>query len=414
MILHLCCYSLTAQVNYVLNPSLEQYSRCPIAGAQIMFALHWSSIDTNWYIIDTLGNPDCSSSYCNTCDTFSSSLIAFPVNPWFSHSYPRSGNGMAEVLMFVDSSLPAGSYERDYLQGRLYQPLIPGHSYCVTFYVMQNQGGAAYAINHIGAYLDKGQIDTALSTCGSVQTQYTPQVVENSIINDTLNWTKVEGSFIANGTERFITIGNFYDLTNTAHFVSNTHALGGGSYYLVDDVSVIETGTPAFAWGTDTLHKGYLDSFLLGRNETIPDIKWFRDGVLIDTLNAGIWIKDDTVGSYHTYIVEQILCGITTWDTVVVSVQLVNVSNVQNGIRDFRMYPNPNNGSFNIKTPRFDSRYVTIEVLNMMGQLVYSETVTVKNNSLDKQVNLKVPPGVYMLRVMGDSGSSTIQRVAVQ
>ena len=34
------------QVNYVLNPSFEQYKNCPNDADQIKFANYWSSIDT--------------------------------------------------------------------------------------------------------------------------------------------------------------------------------------------------------------------------------------------------------------------------------------------------------------------------------------------------------------------------------
>src|SRR6202012_3141344 len=90
----------------------------------------------------------------------------------------------------------------NYVQGRLYKPLISGKSYCVTFYVkMAQQSG--YAINHICAYLDDGLIDTTKPP-GAPQTQFLPQIDESALIDDTLNWHKVEGNFVANGTERFI------------------------------------------------------------------------------------------------------------------------------------------------------------------------------------------------------------------
>ncbi len=77
----------------------------------------------------------------------------------------------------------------------------------MTFYTTLEQS-SAYAINHIGAYLDDGSIDGGQDSvgCAAPQTEYVPQVFETSIINDTLNWVKVQGSFVANGTEKFITI----------------------------------------------------------------------------------------------------------------------------------------------------------------------------------------------------------------
>ena len=78
-----------------------------------------------------------------------------------------------------------------------------------------------------------------------VQTQYTPQVIENAIINDTLNWIKVEGSFSSDGTEKFITISNFFKKANTSYAISNINGSDVALWYLVDDVSVIESDTKA-------------------------------------------------------------------------------------------------------------------------------------------------------------------------
>ncbi len=352
-ILLLCCYPIAAQVNYVLNPSLEQHDSCPYSGDQIKFATYWQSLDSpQIYQYASDGEPE----YLNTCGT---GIGAVPYNGYFHH-YPRTGNGMAQVGMF---SLPNFiSYLRDYLQGHLYKPLTAGTSYCVTFYVAL-ENGSDYANNHIGAYLDNGMIDTTVLP-GLPQTEYTPylQALDTSIIIDTLNWTKIEGSFIANGTEKFITIGNFYSDSNT-DIVSTGFSTYPNALYLVDDISVIESDTKAFAWGTDTLYKGYLDSFLLGRNETIPGIKWYRDGVLIDTLNGGIWCKDDTVGSYHMYIVSQTLCGITTYDTVVVSVELVSVRNIKN-MKDIIVYPNPVQNELVIENAAND----LIRIYDVMGR----------------------------------------------
>ena len=387
-----CCHSLAAQVNYVLNPGLEEYTHCPLTADEIMYAKHWSPIDSTWHIygVDTQGNASCSAEYCNTCDTFlSSSLLTLPANPWFNH-YPRTGNGMAHVLMFVDSSLSGGMYLRDYLQGRLYQPLIAGKSYCVSFYVVLTHGGSMYAVNHIGAYLDDGHIDAVGNNCGLVQTQCTPQVLDTGIVYDSLNWTKIDGSFTATGTERFITIGNFFDLVNTEYVVMNTNALGGEAYYLIDDISVIESDTKAYA-GPD-VGKGIYDSVLLGRDEIIPGIKWWRDGVLIDTLHAGLWCKD-TVPGLHTYILSQTLCGVTTWDTVLVTVWPLGIP--PGPLKaELKIYPNPAGNTIYIDA----AEKVNATILSLDGRILL--------NSPDaKSIDISsLAPGCYLLRVYDEQG----------
>ena len=113
---------------------------------------------------------------------------------------------MTQVQMFYNEWSFATS-KRDYLQGHFSSVLTPGQSYCVTFYVVQ-EDISTYAINKIGAYIDDGTIDTTHNT-GLIQKQFTPQILETTVITDTSYWTKIQGSFIATGTEKYMTIGNF-------------------------------------------------------------------------------------------------------------------------------------------------------------------------------------------------------------
>ena len=381
IIILLCCLCSVGgrgQVNLVMNPSLEIYDSCPYNWDQINFVRHWSSIDTfhSWYnpnISD--GRPD----YCNSCANGIYN-VGIPINNYFMHA-ARTGNGMAQVQMFYDESVQPGEYKRDYLQGRFIHSLIAGKNYCISFYVALEQA-SEYAINHIGAYLDDGSIDTAINTSGYIQNQYTPQILDTSIIYDTLNWVKIEGSFTAIGNEKFITIGNFSDIFHTSYVIYDNWQLASSfSWYLVDDVSVIESDTKALAWNTDTLHKGYLDSILIGRDETIPGIRWYRDGVLIDTLHAGIWIKDDTLGSYHTYILSQTLCGLTTYDTVLVSVELVSSGiNKISPQNEILIYPNPISNELNIANAPSGT---SIKVYDVVGRLVYSGILNAKQESIN-------------------------------
>ena len=229
----LCVINSKAQINLVYNSSFEQYSRCKDDFDQIKLANYWSGIDSNGYFTsastDSFGNPNCTPEYCNECDTIGG--VSVPKGGCYYH-YPRTGKGMAQVQMYCDTNiLDTGlliSYMRDYLQGRLKTHLTAGQTYCVSFYVTLEQM-SAFAVNKIGAYLDNGIIDTA-TWCGWPQTSHTPQVYTSEIINDTLNWHKIEGSFVANGTETFITIGNFFDYANTDKIATNFDlAIGAGN-----------------------------------------------------------------------------------------------------------------------------------------------------------------------------------------
>lgn len=218
MLITFTCAKRIAQVNLVENPGLEQYRRCPTGVDQIMLASFWSPIDTNWYTItgDLTGWGYCSAEYCNTC--IPAHLDGSVPDAWHFYHFPHTGNGMAQVQMFYNDTGAADPYKRDYLQGRIKGTLTAGQTYCVTFYVTLEQG-STFGINNIGAYLDDGSIDAADTNCGEVQTAYVPQILDTNIIDDTLNWIKIQGGYVADGSERFITIGNFTDMFHTHRLI---------------------------------------------------------------------------------------------------------------------------------------------------------------------------------------------------
>jgi len=98
-------------------------------------------------------------------------------------------------------------------------------------------GVYGFATNRIGAYFSN---DTAYALGGCIL-GYIPQITSNMIdptFADSSNWMLFLPSFIANGGEEFLTIGNFFDDGNTL-----SDSIGGlynCAYYWIDDVSLIE------------------------------------------------------------------------------------------------------------------------------------------------------------------------------
>ncbi len=315
LILFTCaCIVSQAQVNLVKNPSFEQYTNCPEYLNEISYAAYWNGVDTSWHYGDPLTSMPaaCLPEYCNTCSTNASSSI--PSNGRFYH-YPRTGNGMASAIMFYDNFyITTGNYYQDYLQGQLSSHLVAGQSYCVTYFVV-NENHSGYAINHIDAYLDDGTIDTS-TNCGHTLLEFVPQIQDTGIINDTLNWVKIQGSFVANGTEKYITIGNFHDTSHTEHIaiLPGAHT----SNYLIDDVSVIASNATAYAGPDVAITVGC--SAHIGADSSgdgMPCYWYVLGGTApIDSGGSIIVRPTDTT----TYVVAMDLCGTVTYDTVTVNV----------------------------------------------------------------------------------------------
>ena len=394
ILLLLCAYlPAVAQVNLVKNPSFEQYLFCPNTTDQIKAANYWSPIDTN------ANDPLCSPEYCHTCATDIN--IRIP-NSGRYYQYPRTGNGMAEVQIFYDENIPSIEYKRDYLQGRLYQTLIAGKSYCLTFYVVYEEL-SDYAVSNIGAYLDNGSIDNTDSVgCASPQTTHIPQVENTTIISDTLNWTKIEGTFTATGTEKFITIGNFRDKAHTNYTAfSPWPGQGGGvTWYLVDDVSVIASDAVAYA-GHDTAI-GFGDSVYIGLHDEAMPCTWTKLGsATIIHDGAGMWVKPTATTKY---IVKQTLCGVSTYDTVTITVWPQSVNNLT-GSSFAKVYPNPANNLLHIYVLKPDLHY---QLQNMLGITALQGELQQGESTLAIE---ELPSGIYLLELTDAEGQKAVMRV---
>ena len=222
---------------------------------------------------------------------------------------------------------PAPDYGyRDYLQGRLYKPLTAGKSYCVSFYLNLTEH-TTYATNKMGAYLDDGSIDT-VSICSKPITHVRPQMFTNDVIADTMNWVKIEGSFTATGTERFITLGNFFPIDSITYIDALLGWSHQWAYYLIDDVSVVATDAKANA-GTDRWVE-QTKSIQIGPVEDSTargmDCKWYYKGKLIDSGNV-ISVNASTIKyAVDTYVVVQNVCGNITRDTMLLRTCLLYTS----------------------------------------------------------------------------------------
>lgn len=79
----------------------------------------------------------------------------------------------------------------------------------------------------------------------------------------------------------------------------------------------------------------------------------------------------------------------------------------ENGLVDFRVYPNPNNGSFTINFTADDTNLVDVQVLDLRGREVYSKTYS--NQSLfNETIGLDgIQSSIYLLKVKNGNQSVT-------
>jgi Secretion system C-terminal sorting domain len=421
----LTCSLSFGQINLVKNPSFEQYYACPHTNNEGTYCKYWTGIvDTGWYNIvpidsffEASGN-DCVPTYCNMCDD----TIADPsrdVTLPFCYSghfnrFPRTGRGLMLVRLFALNNMYCPSYDPyfnsgnvyTYLQGRLFHPLIAGRSYCVSFYVSLPSSYYPYAIGKIGAYLDNGSIDDGTAAgCGWAHSMYTPQILNDSIITDSVNWTKISGAFTATGNESFITLGNFFDSSHLPYIPLALSPVGAcRTWYLFDDVSVVATDALANA-GIDSYTTLGGDSIWVGDSTGYLECKWYkiRDTtlVLIDSNKAGFKTLPDTT---TRYVMELEVCGHTTFDTMTVFIVPTGTKNL-NYLNNIMVYPNPATKEINLD----GAQNIDINIYDVIGKLLYSTRSFTSRCKIDVS---SLNKGVYYVELIDtETGMKVVQRI---
>ena len=209
----------THSQNLVPNPSFEDYTDCPYSENQVHFAEPWTNPGGS--------TPD----FFHVCSNdFGSTIVGVPQN-WQGYQEPRTGKGYMGIVCYDPD------YEgKEYIHVELNSILEEDQLYLVKFYAVLSKG-SGNAINSLGLYFSDEQISSFDISFPNL----TPQIVSDLFITDKEMWVEVLGCYKANGTEKFITIGNFRSNADTELY-STSDAQSGSlkhSYYYIDDVSVV-------------------------------------------------------------------------------------------------------------------------------------------------------------------------------
>jgi hypothetical protein len=223
-----------AQLNLVPNPSFEDTVDCFYSGI-------WGGAGECelWY--PCRSSPD----YWTGCSQF----YAVP-NTGPSYQFPHSGDKMFGISTYATQAAVPGVF-REIPGVDLIQSTISGSKYYFSMFVSQ-----AYSKNAWVALLGTNRIGVKLTN--SQYTQGNPAPINNTadyydtIFHvDTVQWVKIYGSFISNGSFSKLMIGNFFDDANTDTMNLDRDSLTyqfATAYYFIDDVCLSTDSLYAATW----------------------------------------------------------------------------------------------------------------------------------------------------------------------
>lgn len=138
--------------------------------------------------------------------------------------------------------------------------------------------------------------------------------------------------------------------------------------------------------------------------------KWFHNDIVYTGEGANSWrIFPTSVGTYF--------CEITTVDGCMRNTNSRNVTNacktgssLENSIA---IYPNPANDEINITVATTDlSKEATLQIVSLLGEIVYTENCTITNNNLNKNISIDLlPAGMYTVSVIFNTEVYSMQLI---
>ncbi len=205
------------QNNLVFNPGFENYTICPSNFGDISKATGWELCNG--------GTPD----YLNACAT--NTNLSTPYNV-YGYQVPSSGNSYVGLVTYKVPEI---------ITGKLTSPLIVSKKYYVSLRIncAGNKKLCGYSTNKMGIKLSKVRQS-------NLPIDNTAIFYSNTVVTDTVNWTQLFGSFIADSAYRYLAVGNFFDYNTTTAIASPTvpnQPLGPFGFYLVDDVCISTDST---------------------------------------------------------------------------------------------------------------------------------------------------------------------------
>ena len=238
----LFCLNISAQQwrdvtnDYIINPSFEEYTTCP--GNVSYPGQYWIDSCIGWYT-PTYASSD----YFNVCAT--STAVGVPRNYPGEFQYSFEGNAHVGILAF-DYNLGMDSLWSEYVQSKLKRKLGSSKRYIFSARVVRANDYNLSA-SKIGAHFSGEKIGSMNST---KQFTFAPTILNKSgFIHDTLNWTLINGEFIASGVEEYLTIGWFCDSVknDTSFFIPPiVDSISGellymqSIYYFIDSLKLYE------------------------------------------------------------------------------------------------------------------------------------------------------------------------------
>lgn len=167
-----------------------------------------------------------------------------PLN-FFTYQRPYEGNSCVGLITYHQNGIDE---QREWIMTALLEPLVVGQTYYCSFRANAAFGGNReyppqiwLASDKVGMRFTMGDRPWHWGDAEPMRPDHA-HVLYPQVLADTIGWTLVSGSFVADSAYRYVMVGQFFsnDLTDTLHFAdpSSVFPWYPRGYTLIDEVCV--------------------------------------------------------------------------------------------------------------------------------------------------------------------------------
>ncbi|MDD3875777.1 MAG: T9SS type A sorting domain-containing protein [Bacteroidales bacterium] len=142
------------------------------------------------------------------------------------------------------------------------------------------------------------------------------------------------------------------------------------------------------------------------------DIQWFLNG---DTILGATSQKChiDTAGLYSLTATSAQGC-ISKSDIVYYQPYNIGFEEIDNSIKDFSLYPNPNSGNFYLSFNAISDSDIQISLFDILGREAYAEDLVRFKGTYQKEFNIQVRPSFYILEIKINNQPIKREKIIIQ
>jgi hypothetical protein len=356
-------------------------------------------------------------------------------NIYYGYQLPQKGNGIY-LMASAGNLLPNQGCDREcqnYIQIKLFKKTKNNKLYRGRFYVSLSDS-VDFATSRIGMYISTNQPLPIylLPNNTNPYISATPQIQRpfGQAVTDKINWTKIEGIFKANTNMQWMTLGNFYRISNTdtvrvSNYPDNSGCFNEAAGYYFDNLSLVEEDRAEAYFDTsktqlciqqgstivlgDTTERPWLQYEWRNKSGTIVGTNrtYAYNAALIENTFFTLSIKD--TGEY-AFITEAI-------DTIFVSTSISGNGCIFDGLEDvlkdaeqIDFYYAENAIRFNQLHERFTGS--SLQLKRIDGKVVFKTRLERKQK--EYLIDREVQRGFYFVEIMYENQSIARKKIIVE